>query len=48
MNRMIVTVFDNEKSAYEALTAIKLLHTEGSLTLHAAAVIAKDRMAWSA
>jgi uncharacterized membrane protein len=43
MNKMIVTVFNNEKSAYEALTAIKQLHTEGSLTLHAAAVIAKDR-----
>jgi uncharacterized membrane protein len=42
MNKMIVTVFDNEKSAYEGLTAIKLLHTEGSLTLQAAAVIVKD------
>jgi uncharacterized membrane protein len=43
MNKMIVTVFNNEKNAYEALTAIKQLHTEGSLTLYAAAVIAKDR-----
>ena len=43
MNKMIVTVFNNEKSAYEGLTAIKQLHTEGSLTLYAAAVIAKDR-----
>jgi uncharacterized membrane protein len=42
VNKMIVTVFDNEKSAYQGLTALKTLHTEGSLTLNAAAVIAKD------
>jgi uncharacterized membrane protein len=42
MNKMIVTVFNNEKSAYEALRALTALHNEGSLTLHAAAVVAKD------
>jgi uncharacterized membrane protein len=42
MNKMIVTVFGDEKSAYEGLRALKALHAEGSLTLHAAAVIAKD------
>lgn len=42
MNKMIVTVFGDEKSAYEGLKALKSLHAEGSLTLHAAAVIAKD------
>jgi uncharacterized membrane protein len=42
MEKMIVTVFDDERSAYEGLNAIRSLHAEGSLTLHAAAVIAKD------
>lgn len=42
MNKMIVTVFNNESSAYEGLRAIRGLHSEGSLTLHAAAVITKD------
>lgn len=42
MNKMIVTVFDDEKRAYEGLRALMALHNEGSLTLHAAAVIAKD------
>jgi uncharacterized membrane protein len=42
MDKMIVTVFESEKSAYQGLTALKALHTEGSLTLHAAAVVAKD------
>lgn len=42
MNKMIVTVFDDEKSAYKGLRALMALHNEGSLTVHAAAVIAKD------
>jgi uncharacterized membrane protein len=42
MNKMIVTIFENEKNAYEGVKALKELHGEGSLTLHAAAVIAKD------
>jgi uncharacterized membrane protein len=42
MNKMIVTVFNNESSAYKGVNALKQLHAEGSLTLYAAAVIAKD------
>jgi uncharacterized membrane protein len=42
MNKMIVTVFNEESSAYEGLKALRELHIEGSLTLYAAAVIAKD------
>jgi uncharacterized membrane protein len=42
MNKMIVTIFSDEKSAYEGLRALAALHDEGSLTLNAAAVIAKD------
>ena len=42
MNKMIVTIFNDEKNAYEGLKALKTLHTEGSLALHAAVVIAKD------
>jgi uncharacterized membrane protein len=42
MNKMIVTIFNDEKSAYEGLKAIKVLHEEGSLALHAAVVIAKN------
>lgn len=42
MNKMIVTVFNNETSAYEGSKALVQLHAEGSLTLYATAVIAKD------
>lgn len=42
MERMIVTIFNDEKSAYEGLKALKQLHAEGSLTLYAAAVMVKD------
>jgi uncharacterized membrane protein len=42
MNKIIVTIFDNEKSAYQGLSALKVLHNEASMTLHAAAVITKD------
>ena len=42
MDKMIVTIFDDEKSAYEGLRALKELHAEGSVTLRSAAVIAKD------
>jgi uncharacterized membrane protein len=41
MNKMIVTIFENEKTAYQGLQALKDLHAEGSLTLHAEVVIAK-------
>jgi uncharacterized membrane protein len=42
MNKMIVTVFNDEKNAYEGLKALNALHIEGSLALHAAVVISKD------
>jgi uncharacterized membrane protein len=37
-----VVVFDDEKKAYEGLSAIHGLHREGALTVYADAVIAKD------
>jgi uncharacterized membrane protein len=42
MNKLIVTVFNDEKSAYDGVAALNQLHSEGSLTLYATAVIAKD------
>jgi len=42
MNKLIVTVFNDEKSAYEGVKALKQLHGEGTLTLYASAVLAKD------
>jgi len=42
MNKMIVTVFNDESSAYEGVKALRKLHAEGSLTVYAEAVIAKD------
>lgn len=41
-DKMIVVTFDNEKNAYEGAKAMKDLHAEGSITLYASAVIAKD------
>jgi uncharacterized membrane protein len=42
MNKMIVTVFNDESRAYEGVKALAELHGEGSLTLYATAVITKD------
>jgi uncharacterized membrane protein len=42
MDKMIVTVFNEESTAYEGAKALRGLHVEGSLTLYATAVIAKD------
>lgn len=42
MNKMIVTIFNDESRAYEGVKALTELHAEGSLTLYATAVIAKD------
>jgi uncharacterized membrane protein len=42
MDKMIVVVFDSESKAYEGSKALKELHDEGSITLYASAVIAKD------
>lgn len=42
MNKMIVVVFDSEKSVYEGLSAMGELHQEGSISLYSTAVLAKD------
>ena len=42
MDKMLVAVFDSETKAYEGSRILKELDAEGSLTLYAAAVIAKD------
>lgn len=42
MERMIVVVFDNETKAYEASRALNQLDAEGSIAVHAAAVISKQ------
>jgi uncharacterized membrane protein len=42
MDKILVVVFDNEKKASDGCNALRALHTEGSITLFAMAVIAKD------
>jgi uncharacterized membrane protein len=42
MDKMLVVVFDNENSAYEANHALTQLDNEGSISVYADAVIAKD------
>jgi uncharacterized membrane protein len=42
MERMLVVVFENEKKAYEGASALRQLEREGSLTVYAAAVVAKN------
>ena len=42
MNKLIVAIFEQEKNAYEGVKALKQLHGEGSLTLYASSVVAKD------
>ena len=42
MDKMIVAVFDNERQAYEGIRALEDLHADGTITLYADAVIAKD------
>ena len=42
MNKMIVVVFDSESKAYEGTKALRELNAEGSITLYAMGVIAKD------
>jgi uncharacterized membrane protein len=40
-NRILVSVFDSERSAFEGLSALKDLHRDGDITLYASTVIAK-------
>ena len=42
MDTMLVAVFDSERQAYEGYRALKDLHAEGSITLYAEVMIAKD------
>ena len=42
MERMLVIVFDDEAKAYEGTHALKQLDAEGSISIHAAAVIKKN------
>jgi uncharacterized membrane protein len=42
MNKLIVSVFGSEKSAFEGLNAMRELHSEGSISLYSSAVLAKD------
>ena len=43
MNKMLIAVFETETRAYEGLSALKGLHTNGDITLYATAVISKDQ-----
>ena len=42
MNKMIVTVFDDETSAYKGVKALNELHAEGSVTVYGTAVVYKE------
>jgi uncharacterized membrane protein len=42
MDRMIVVVFDNELKAYDGSRALKELDSEGSISVHAGAVVKKN------
>lgn len=42
MNKMLVSIFDNETAAEAGLQALRKLHADGDITLYAAGVIAKD------
>ena len=41
-NKILVSVFDSERTAFEGLAAIKDLHRDGDITVYASTVIAKD------
>ena len=41
-NKILVSVFDSERTAFEGLTALKDLHRDGDVTLYASTVISKD------
>ena len=41
-SKILVSVFDSERTAFEGLTALKDLHRDGDITLYASTVIVKD------
>ncbi|MDP2409347.1 MAG: DUF1269 domain-containing protein [Pseudolabrys sp.] len=43
MNQMLVAVFDTEMAAFEALSTLRELHKQGSISLYASAVVVKDK-----
>ncbi|HVY40172.1 MAG TPA: DUF1269 domain-containing protein [Polyangia bacterium] len=42
MERMLVVIFGNEKKAFEGASALRQLEAEGSITVYAGAVVAKN------
>jgi uncharacterized membrane protein len=42
MSKFVVVVFPDEKKAYEGTSALKQLHAEGSITVYASGVVAKE------
>lgn len=42
-NKILISVFDDEATAYRGLTALKDLHSDGDITLYATIVLVKDR-----
>ena len=42
MNKILISTFGTEQSAFEGLAALKDLHADGDITLYASSVIAKD------
>jgi uncharacterized membrane protein len=42
MNKLLISIFDNETAASAGLHALRKLHNEGDITLYATGVIAKD------
>jgi uncharacterized membrane protein len=41
-NKILISVFDSERTAFEGLKALKDLHRDGDITLYASTVVAKD------
>ena len=48
MYKMLAVVFNDEKSAYEGVRALKELNSEGSIDVFAGAVLQKDAQGWVA
>jgi uncharacterized membrane protein len=42
MDKVVAVVFNDEKQAYEGLRALRDLHSDGSITVYADTVVAKD------
>jgi uncharacterized membrane protein len=42
VNKILISVFDTEQAAFQGVSALKDLHSDGDITMYASAVIAKD------